>query len=62
MAAKKKKTVVAKKQSYVCTAEWGCGFNVGNKPVWLEDGDSIKLTDAQAAPLIAQGLIHIKEA
>ena len=59
MAAKKK---TAAKKTFVCTAAWGCGFNVGKKPVWLVDGDSIKLTDAQAAPLIAQGLIHIKEA
>lgn len=54
--------MAAKKQTYECVAYYGCGFQVGKKQIWLDEGDTIELTAKQAELPLAQRLIQPKEA
>ena len=53
--AKKRKTT---KTMYVCVAEDGFSFYLGKTLTRVEYGDRIKLTDAQAVPLLIDKLIE----
>ena len=50
--------MAAKKETYVCVSELGCGWKSDKTSRWLDKGDSIKLTAKQAKPLLAQNLIQ----
>ena len=52
---KKSKT---RKHVWVCIAEDGCSFMIGRTYHHLEYGDTIKITDAQAVPLLIDKLIE----
>ena len=52
---KKSKT---RKHVWVCIAEDGCSFTIGRTYHHLELGDTIKITDAQAVPLLIDKLIE----
>ena len=52
---KKSKT---RKHVWTCIAEDGCSFMIGKTYHHLERGDRIKLTDAQAVPLLIDKLIE----
>ena len=48
----------AKKHKYEVEAEFGCGGGMGAHAWWGEQGDMVKLTEKQAEPFLAQGLIR----
>lgn len=50
--------MAARKHVFYCDAPFGCGFKVGKTEVWLNYGDTIKITDAQAENPLALNLIR----